>query len=103
MRNAERQENGKTQGVKRRKCRKTTVTEKQKEYEAIGYVVGRHLRMRAGDEPVPTGPGEHLDADTVAAFVEARMQEHGASLITSPLITYSLCHTETARIIHLEG
>jgi len=78
------------------------VTEKQKDYEAIGSVVGRHLRMRAGDEPLPAGPGEHLDADTIAAFVEGRVQEQGASLITSHLITCSLCRTATARTMHLE-
>ena len=101
MRKVERKNSGETQGVKRRKCRKK-VTEKQKDYEAIGSVVGRHLRMRAGDEPLPAGPGEHLDADTIAAFVEGRVQEQGASLITSHLITCSLCRTATARTIHLE-
>ena len=78
------------------------MTEKQKEYEVIGHVVGQHLQMRAAAEPVPPGPGEHLDADTIAAFVEGRMQEHGASLITSHLIICSRCRTATARTIHLE-
>ncbi len=66
------------------------------------YLVGERLRTRARDEQGAAGPGEHLDADTVASFIEGRVEEPGASLITSHLITCSQCRTATARTIHLE-
>jgi len=78
------------------------VTDNQKEYEAMRYLVGERLRTRARDEQGAAGPGEHLDADTVASFIEGRVEEPGASLITSHLITCSQCRTATARTMHLE-
>jgi len=78
------------------------VTEKQKEYEAIRYLVGERLRTRAREEQGVAPSGEHLDADTIASFIEGRVAEPGASLITSHLITCSHCRSATARTLHLE-
>jgi hypothetical protein len=78
------------------------VTDNQKEYEAMRYLVGERFRRRARDEQGVAGPGEHLDADTVASFIEGCVEEPGASLITSHLITCSQCRTATARTMHLE-
>ena len=66
------------------------------------YLVGERLRTRALDEQGVAGPGEHLDADTVASFIEGRVEEPGASLITSHLITCSQCRAATARTMYLE-
>ncbi len=78
------------------------MTEQQKEYEDISNLIGRRLRTRAADETLMFDSDEHLDADTVAAFVEGRVAEPGAAQITSHLIVCSACRIATARTMHLE-
>jgi hypothetical protein len=78
------------------------VTEQQKEYEDIGNLIGQRLRTRAAVEYDVSESDDHLDADTVAAFVEGRIEESGASQITSHLIVCSACRIATAQTMHLE-
>lgn len=77
------------------------MTEQQKDYDDISTLIGQRLRTRATDAVVFDSEN-HLDADTVAAFVEGRVAEPGASQITSHLITCSVCRIATARTMHLE-
>ena len=53
-------------------------------------------------EPVSPRDDDHLDADTLAAFVEGRIEDSGARLITSHLIVCSACRRASAQVVHLE-
>jgi hypothetical protein len=88
---------------KLRESNRAKVTEEKNEHQDIGYLIGQSLQTRALGEQLVFNADDHLDADTVTAFVEGRVAEPGATMITSHLIVCSSCRRATAQTIHLEG
>lgn len=77
------------------------MTQKQTEDAGLGNLIGDRLRARQREKQDSARSTDHVDADTLAAFVEGRVEEPGATIITSHLIACSACRRASARIIHL--
>src|SRR5215510_4628396 len=72
----------------------------QNEQIAVGIAQRLQVRER---ESLRLSEVDHLDADTIVAFVEGRISEPGATSITSHLIVCPACRRASARVIHLES
>lgn len=69
--------------------------------ESAQRMIGLHLRRRALVAP-PVAAGEHLDEDSLSAFVEGRLGEREARPIISHLVGCGSCRRITAQLIRLE-
>lgn len=77
-----------------------TVTrpEANKETETIRYMIHQRLKARL---PAESPSSEHLDEDTICAFVEGRLEEAEISPVISHLIACTSCRHTTAQLIRL--
>jgi len=77
-----------------------TRPEANKETEAIRYMIHQRLKARPATE---SPSSEHLDEDSICAFVEGRLEEAEASPVISHLVGCSSCRQTTAQLIRFES
>lgn len=70
---------------------------------AISRIVTARLKLRLADENSSAAATEHLDADTMAAFVEGRLDEAEARPLISHLVSCASCLHFTAELIRYES
>jgi len=74
-----------------------------KDTNSIRYLIQQRLEARMQDKAL-TGPSEeHLDEDTMSAFIEGRVGESGSSIIVSHLIVCPDCRGASAQLLRLES
>jgi hypothetical protein len=69
---------------------------------AISRLVAERLRLRFSDESLSPST-EHLDADSMTAFVEGRLEDAEARPLISHLINCASCLHLTAELIRYES
>jgi len=69
---------------------------------AISRLVADRLKLRFGGENL-SDASEHLDADSMAAFVEGRLDEAEARPLISHLVSCASCLHLTAELIRYES
>jgi hypothetical protein len=73
------------------------------ETETIRQLIDRRLKTRLSAEAVGAHFGDHLDDDSMAAFVEGRLEENESSSLISHLVQCSSCRFTTAQLVRLES
>lgn len=73
------------------------------ETEAIRQLIDRRLKTRLSAEAVVAHFDDHLDDDSMAAFVEGRLEENESSSLISHLVQCSSCRYTTAQLVRLES
>ena len=73
------------------------------ETETIRQLIDRRLKTRLAAEAVSAHSDDHLDDDSMAAFVEGRLEENESSSLISHLVQCSSCRYTTAQLVRLES
>jgi len=68
----------------------------------ISELIHQRLNSFSNAEVVPVSDS-HLDEDTIAAFVEARLGAHVSQTLVSHLVACKSCRRESAQLIRLES
>ena len=71
----------------------------KKEQDSIRYLV--HERLRSRSQAVSSEP--HLDDDTVAAFLEARLTEEESAPVIAHLVACGSCRRLTAQLVSFDS
>ncbi len=75
--------------------------ENNNQNETAQRMIGLYLQRRALVAP-PVVAGEHMDEDSLSAFIEGRLSEREAQPIISHLIGCGSCRRVTTQLIRLE-
>lgn len=73
------------------------------ETEVIRQLIARRLKARLSAEAVVAHFDDHLDDDSIAAFVEGRLDENESAPLISHLVQCSSCRHTTAQLVRLES
>lgn len=73
------------------------------ETEAIRQLIDRRLKSRLSAEAVVAHFDDHLDDDSISAFVEGRLDENESSPLIAHLVQCSACRHTTAQLVRLES
>jgi hypothetical protein len=73
------------------------------ETEAIRRLIDRRLKTRLSAEAVVAHFDDHPDDDSIAAFVEGRLEDNESSPLISHLVQCSSCRYTTAQLVRLES
>jgi hypothetical protein len=73
------------------------------ETEGIRRLIDRRLKTRLAAEAVVAHFDDHLDEDSISAFVEGRLEEAESSSLISHLVQCSSCRYITAQLVRLES
>jgi hypothetical protein len=73
------------------------------ETETIRRLIDRRLKTRLSAEVVSAHFDNHLDDDSMAAFVEGRLEGNESSSLISHLVQCSSCRYTTAQLVRLES
>lgn len=68
----------------------------------IQGLLDRFLKVRSAENGASAGSQEHLDEDTLAAFVEGNINERASKPVVSHLVDCSFCRNITAELIRLD-
>ncbi|PWT79529.1 MAG: hypothetical protein C5B44_06735 [Acidobacteria bacterium] len=73
----------------------------KKEQDCIRYLVHERLRSRSKVNAASSDP--HLDDDTVAAFLEARLTEEESGPVIAHLVACGSCRRLTAQLVSFDS
>lgn len=71
--------------------------------DSIRRMIDQRLRNRAADESAAAATVEHIDEDSICAFVEGCLEEAEAAPVVSHLIVCASCRHATALLIRFES
>lgn len=88
--------------LKRLRERKSVTTELNKT-DRMRALVAQRLRSVAAVELSNLPTSQHVDEDTIAAFVEGRLSDTECAPVLSHLATCGLCRRTSAQLVQLEN